>query len=275
MRLNWTSTATLCAATLLAVATSHAQQTQPPQQPRKNCIVHDENGKDVVWPDCKDPNAPPPTYTDPNAAPAAKQFPFPGEQPAANPAATTTPADPNVPAAKRFPFPGEQTPTDAAAPDSPLKDAGSSGSAPPPDSSSSSSSDPQGGSVGPLADDPDEDAAAKAAAERKAARHKLPPVPRQSPDERVAEDLQVASFYMDDKNYRGAYSRASDAVALAADDPNTQFALAEAARRLGKLDEAETHYKKCLTLDPIPKIKKSAEKALKEMSGGGSTSLMP
>ena len=80
---------------------------------------------------------------------------------------------------------------------------------------------------------------------------------------------------MDNQNYRGAYSRATDAVAIAADDPNTQFALAEAARRLGKLDEAMTHYKKCLTLDPIPKVKKSAEKALKEMSGGGNPSLMP
>lgn len=254
---------------LFALATSQAQQTQ---QPRKNCVVQDENGKDVVWPDCKDPNAPAAAATppaDPNTVPAAKQFPFPGEPPA-----PATPADPNASAAKRFPFPGEQPAPETPATDPRLKDAGSSGSAPPPDTSSSSSSDPQGGAVGPLADY-DDDPAAKAAADRKAARHKLPPVARQSPDERVAEDLQVASFYMDDQNYRGAYSRASDAVAIAGDDPNTQFALAEAARRLGKLDEAMTHYKKCLTLDPIPKVKKSAEKALKEMSGGGSTSLMP
>jgi hypothetical protein len=268
MRLNRTSTAFLCAgATLLFACTSAWSQ-----QTRKNCVVQDENGKNVVWPDCKDPNAPatvPATPTDPNAVPAAKQFPFPGEPPA-----TTTPStDPNAPAAKQFPFPGEPA-TDTPTADPRLKDAGSSGSAPPPDSSSSSSSDPQGGAVGPLADY-DDDPAAKSAAERKAARHKLPPVPRQSPDERVAEDLQVASFYMDDKNYRGAYSRATDAVAIAADDPNTQFALAEAARRLGKLDEALTHYKKCLTLDPIPKVKKSAEKAIKDMSGSGSSSLMP
>jgi hypothetical protein len=271
MRLNRTSTAIFCAGASLifALATSQAQQTQ---QPRKNCVVQDENGKDVVWPDCKDPNAPAAATSPaaPGTIPAAKQFPFPGE-----PAATTTPDDPNaVPAAKKFPFPGEPAASDTPGPDPRLNDAGSSGSAPPPDTSSSSSSDPQGGSVGPLADT-DDDPAAKAAADRKAARHKLPPIARQSPDERVAEDLQVASFYMDDQNYRGAYSRASDAVAIAGDDPNTQFALAEAARRLGKLDEAMTHYKKCLTLDPIPKIKKSAEKALKDMSGGGSTSLMP
>jgi Tfp pilus assembly protein PilF len=120
----------------------------------------------------------------------------------------------------------------------------------------------------------DDDPAARAAAERKAARHKLPPVARQTPDEREQEDLNVASFYMDDKNYRGAYLRAADAVEAADNDANAHFALAEAARRLGKLDEAMVQYKKCLTLDPVPKVKKSAEKALKEMASAGGRSLM-
>jgi Tfp pilus assembly protein PilF len=124
---------------------------------------------------------------------------------------------------------------------------------------------PESGSAGPLGDD---DPAARAAAARKADRHKLPAVARQSPDEREQEDLKVASFYMDDKNYRGAYLRASDAVEAAANDADAHFALAEAARRLGKLDEAMVHYKKCLTLDPVPKVKKAAEVALKQMEGG-------
>jgi hypothetical protein len=256
MRLNQTSTAAFLSATtlLFALATARAQQTPAPQQSQHDCSTQDENGKTIVYKGCNippEPGAPAAAAPDTNAVPAAKRFPFPGEQPDA--------------------------PT-TAAPDakpSPLQDAGSSGSAPPPDTSSSSSSDPQGGSVGPLADAPDDDEAAKAAAARKSARHKLPPIARQSPDERVAEDLQIASFYMDDKNYRGAYGRATDAVAIAADDPNTQFALAEAARKLGKLDEALTHYKLCLTLDPIPKVKKSAEKAIKDMSGAGGPSLMP
>jgi Flp pilus assembly protein TadD len=79
----------------------------------------------------------------------------------------------------------------------------------------------------------------------------------------------VAAFYQDDGNFKGAYERAADAVSLADDDADAHFALAEAARRLGKLDEAETHYKKCLTLDPVPKTKKAAEKALKQMTAGG------
>jgi Tfp pilus assembly protein PilF len=91
----------------------------------------------------------------------------------------------------------------------------------------------------------------------------------QTADEREAEDLKVAAFYQSDGDFRGAYERATDAVSLAADDADAQLALAEAARRLGKLDEAETHYRKCLTLDPVPKTRKAAEKALKEMTSGG------
>jgi hypothetical protein len=253
MRLNQPSTAAfLTAATLLfALSAAHAQQPAQ-QQPQRDCSTQDANGKTIIYKGCVIPpetDATKPAAPDPGAVPVGRRFPFPGEQPD-----TSTPATPDTKP-------------------SPLQDAGSSGTAPPPDSSSSSSSDPQGGSVGPLADAPDDDEAAKAAAARKAARHKLPPIDRQSPDERVAEDLQVAGFYMDDRNYRGAFSRATDAVTVAPDDPNTQFALAEAARKLNKLDEALAAYKKCLTLDPIPKIKKSAEKAIKEMSGPGGPSI--
>jgi Flp pilus assembly protein TadD len=124
--------------------------------------------------------------------------------------------------------------------------------------------DPAGG---PLAGD--DDPAAKAAAARKAERkRKEAAAAEPTGDARESEDLRVASFYQSDSNYRGAYLRASDAVSIAADDPEAHFALAEAARKLGKLDEALTEYKKTLTLDPVPKTRKAAEKAVKEMSGG-------
>jgi len=141
-----------------------------------------------------------------------------------------------------------------------LQDAGSSGS------SSSSSSSSEGGDAGPLGGD--DDPAAKSAEERRAERRRLAKGPRQTSDEREAEDLKVAAFYQNDGNFKGAYDRASDALSIAGDDPEAHLALAEAARRLGKLDEAEKHYKACLGLDPLPKVKKAAEKALKEMSGG-------
>lgn len=62
--------------------------------------------------------------------------------------------------------------------------------------------------------------------------------------------------------------RAKDAVSIADNDADAHLALAEAARKLGKLDEAEQNYKRCLALDPVPKTRKAAEKALKEMTGG-------
>jgi hypothetical protein len=255
-----------------------------------SCTFTDETGKTVTWPNCQDPNEKPDAAKAPAAAPAAsgpaKSFPFPGETPvapAANPDSTkaaqtaapspTNPIDNDTqPAGQRFPFPGED-PSGGSKPAPGLQDAGSSGTSPDSGSSSSSSSSSSSGAdssddgsgVGPLAGDNDP-AAAEAAARH--ARKKLPKVDAQTPSEREQEDLSVAAFYQDDANYKGAYVRAQDAVSIAADDPDAHFALAEAARRLGKLDEAETQYKKCLTLDPVPKEKKAAEKALKEMAGG-------
>jgi Tfp pilus assembly protein PilF len=90
-----------------------------------------------------------------------------------------------------------------------------------------------------------------------------------TPTQRFEEDLQVAGFYQSTGNFMGAYMRAKDAVSISGDSPDARLALAEAARKLGKLDEAEQNYKKCLALDPVPKTKKAAEVALKEMTGGG------
>jgi Tfp pilus assembly protein PilF len=106
-------------------------------------------------------------------------------------------------------------------------------------------------------------------APKRPSRRKLPPVPRQTPDEREAEDVKVAAFYQNDGDYKGAYMRGLDAVSLDDSDPSAHLALAEAARKLGKLDEAQKHYKRCLELDPVNKDRKVAERALKEMAGGG------
>jgi hypothetical protein len=258
------------------------------------CTFTDDNGKTVFWPNCQPPadakgadaTGAPANGTAPANAPApvpgsspAKSFPFPGDTPAAPPATpgapagqaagSSTPAGASgAPAADKFPFPGEDSAKGAAKPgdsnSGPMKDAGSSGS------SSSSSSGDDDSAAGPLGD-ADNDPAAKAAEARRAERLKKERGIsfHQTPDQRETEDLKIASFYQSDGNFKGAYERASDAVSIAADDADAQLALAEAARRLGKLDEAETHYKKCLTLDPVPKTKRTAERALKEMTAGG------
>jgi len=90
----------------------------------------------------------------------------------------------------------------------------------------------------------------------------------QTREQREVEDLKVAAFYAGDGNYRGAYLRAKDAVSIDDEDTEAHLALANAARRLGKLDEAEQEYRKCLSMDPVPKVRKAAIRALKEMTSG-------
>jgi hypothetical protein len=249
-----------------------------------SCTFTDENGKTVTWVDCKPPAEakPVPPSAVPGSGATPKSFPFPGSDTAA-PAPTAPAAAPQTagqaPVAKRgpasphkFDYPGEDAngaePAAGAKPapptGSPLQDAGSTGESS--SSSSSSDTDATPGNFG--SDAVDTDPAAKAAAARKAERKRLKGAPVQTSDEREIEDVEVAGFYQNDGNFKGAYLRAQEAVSLADDDPAAHLALAEAARRLGKLDEAEKHYKKCLTLDPVAKDRKTAEKALKEMSGG-------
>jgi hypothetical protein len=279
---------------MLAVGVARAQQ-------QGGCTFTDESGKTVFWPNCEDPadkktpdGKPAPrangqTQTPGQAADAgnadpAKSFPFPGESSGAPANGQTAPAAqqggagtsstgssaagvPGTPAASKFPFPGDDS---AGAPgNGPLKDSGSSGNSSSSSGSSSSGPPERDPTAGPLGDDADTDPAAKAAEARRAARAKKGIDFHQTTDQREAEDLRVAAFYHDVGNFRGMYERATDAVTLADDDAEAHLALGEAARRLGKLDEAETQYKKVLTLDPVPKTRKAAEKALKEMTSGG------
>jgi Tfp pilus assembly protein PilF len=88
----------------------------------------------------------------------------------------------------------------------------------------------------------------------------------ETPESRAAEDLTVADFYQNDGNFKGAYERAKDAVQNQPNDPYTHFALAEAARKLGKVDEAKAEYAAVLKLDPIPKQEKASQRALAELA---------
>jgi len=231
-------------------------------------------------PQDKKPDPPPPCLnaTAQNCVPAkpapaksaADQNPFPGENstvPTRPPdwgPAQILPPDPNAPPpapaqaqkpGEAQPFPGEP-----AAP----KDDGFSSSS----SSSSSSGSPDGppdDDSGPLADKGSSgDTTAKVPISR---RKKLPKVDPETPESRAANDLTVAEFYQNDGNFKGAYDRAKDAVQYQPDDPYAHFALAEAARKLGKLDEAKSEYAAVLKLDPIPKQEKETKRALAEMAG--------
>ncbi len=69
-------------------------------------------------------------------------------------------------------------------------------------------------------------------------------------DHREAEDIDVSRYYMSTGNYLAAYLRAKDAVKTIASDPEAHLALAEAAERMKKPDEAVAEYKAYIELDP-------------------------
>ena len=87
----------------------------------------------------------------------------------------------------------------------------------------------------------------------------------QTQEEREAEDLSVARFYIDTGDLQGAYMRGLDAVKIAPDDPDAHFTLAEVALKLNKREEAIAEYNACLKLDPPEKEAKAARKALERL----------
>jgi tetratricopeptide (TPR) repeat protein len=141
-------------------------------------------------------------------------------------------------------------------------------------SSSSSSSDDDAAAAGPDANpagSPDAAGLKDKGSEGTSGRHLLHRVnpvgtKLQTLDEREAEDLSVARFYTQTGDLQGAYLRSQDAVKTAPDDPDAHFALAEAALRLKKRDEAIAEYNACLKLDPVDKEAKEARKALARLN---------
>jgi len=93
-----------------------------------------------------------------------------------------------------------------------------------------------------------------------------PKVKVQTADDREAEDLDVAKFYLDSGDLNGAYLRMQDAVKTVPDDPDAHFALAELAQKLGRKEEAIAEYNACLKLDPTDKEKKDSTKALARLA---------
>jgi tetratricopeptide (TPR) repeat protein len=164
-----------------------------------------------------------------------------------------------------FPFPGEGG-KDAAVNDTPDANGGSDANSSSSSSSSSSSGDDAADPAGP----PDAAGLMDKGSEGTPGRHLLHRVnpvgtKLQTADEREAEDLSVAKFYTDTGDLQGAYLRSQDAVKTAPDDPDAHFALAEAALRLKKPDEAIAEYNACLKLDPTDKEAKEARKALSSL----------
>jgi hypothetical protein len=221
---------------------------------------------------CKVDPQPDPCGTTPAAGAkpsATEKFPFPGEPAAADPsapslsgipAAPETPEAPTAPAAKKdFPFPGDATPDAASSPSAGWSSSSSSSSGDAPQY------DPAAGTTDPpLADKGSEGGPTPG----RHILHRVNPVGTklQSTDERESEDLDIAHFYMQSGDIKGAYLRSQDAVKTDPADPGAHYMLAETARKLNKRDEAIAEYSACLKLDPTEKQAKDARKALAALS---------
>ena len=85
-------------------------------------------------------------------------------------------------------------------------------------------------------------------------------------DHRELEDLDVSHYYITTGNFVAAYSRAEDALKLYPDDENAHFAVAVAAEKLKKHDEAVAEYQAYLKLAPDGEKAKQVARALQLLS---------
>jgi hypothetical protein len=194
---------------------------------------------------------------------AVDRFPFPGEPAAAptpKPDSPTIAPAPKKSAADAFPFPGEDPAISAGASSSSSSSSSSAGDTNP-------DADPTAAGAAPTPTTPALDDKGSDGTPQPPGRHLLHRVnpigtKLQDNDEREAEDLDVAHFYTQTGDIQGAYLRSRDAVKLAPDDPDAHFALAEAARKLNKRDEAIAEYTACLNHDPTSQQASAAHKAI-------------
>ncbi len=78
------------------------------------------------------------------------------------------------------------------------------------------------------------------------------------------EDINVGSYYLQTKNWKGALSRFQSALVMAPDNPDVYWGLAEAQRNLGDFAAAKANYLKVMEYDPDSRHAKDARKILKQ-----------
>jgi len=82
--------------------------------------------------------------------------------------------------------------------------------------------------------------------------------------ETAAEDENVGTYYLDNKDWKAALSRFESALVLDPDNPEVYWGLAESQRHLGNFAEARADYQKVADYDPDSRHGKDARKALKD-----------
>jgi tetratricopeptide (TPR) repeat protein len=82
--------------------------------------------------------------------------------------------------------------------------------------------------------------------------------------ETAAEDENVGQYYLDNKDWKAAFSRFQSALVLDPDNPDVYWGLAESDRHLGNFADARANYQKVVDYDPDSRHGKDARKALKD-----------
>jgi tetratricopeptide (TPR) repeat protein len=82
--------------------------------------------------------------------------------------------------------------------------------------------------------------------------------------ETAAEDESVGSYYLSNKDWKGALSRFQSALVLDPDNPDVYWGLAEAERHTGDFADARANYQKVMEYDPGSRHAKEAAKALED-----------
>jgi Tetratricopeptide repeat len=80
--------------------------------------------------------------------------------------------------------------------------------------------------------------------------------------ETAAEDESVGSYYLENKDWKGALSRFQSALVLDPDNPDVYWGLAECERHTGDFADARANYLKVREYDPGSRHAKEAGKAL-------------
>lgn len=78
----------------------------------------------------------------------------------------------------------------------------------------------------------------------------------------ASEDVKIGGFYLDRRDYKGAYVRFKEATLVDPENADAVFGLAEAARGMNHKDEAVQNYRVYLDASPEGKKAKEARKAL-------------
>jgi hypothetical protein len=94
----------------------------------------------------------------------------------------------------------------------------------------------------------------------------------------VKEDVDVGSFYLEKKDWKGAESRFQSAFVLDSENSDAVWGLAEAERHLHLYKESAEHYKLFLSYDPDSKRGREARKDLQEVEAaapGASAAMKP